>query len=124
MTENTPNSAPKGKISVAEYLERVAQFCENQYGIGFRHCFGDDQGSSELAMLVAPTAEELKELQRAVAIMTPTEKQNADTLSDDQIAKIAEDAGVDPANFAIFINGYALTCKRVSRFAQGDRGNS
>lgn len=114
MTQQDPNLAPMGKISIAEYLEKVAQFCENQYGIEFRNCFGDDEGSSELAMLVAPTAEELKELRRAVAIMTPTEKQNAQTLSDEQIARIAEDAGVDPGNFAIFINGYALTCKRVS----------
>ena len=106
--------ASKTKISLDEYLEKVAQFCENQYGIGFRSRFRDDEGSSELAMLAAPTAAELKELRRAVAIMTPTEKANAETLSDEQIARIAEDAGVDPGNFAIFVNGYVLTCKRVS----------
>ena len=65
-------------------------------------------------MLAAPTAEELASLQKAVAIMTVAEKQNAETLSDEQIRTIAEDARVDPANFAIFINGYILTCKRVS----------
>jgi hypothetical protein len=53
-------------------------------------------------------------LKKAVAIMTPTEKQNADNLTDEQIHKIATDAGIDPGNFAIFINGYALHCKRVS----------
>jgi len=102
------------KISLDQYLQRVAQFCENQYGIGFRSRFRDAEGNSELAMLVAPTAQELKELTRAVAIMTPTEKQDPAALSDEQIARIAEDAGVDAGNFAIFVNGYVLTCKRVS----------
>jgi len=65
-------------------------------------------------MLAAPNTEELEQLKKAVAIMTPAEKQNADSLSDEQIQKIADDARVDPANLAIFINGYALNCKRVS----------
>ena len=30
------------------------------------------------------------------------------------IQKIAADAGIDPGNLAIFINGYTLHCKRVS----------
>jgi hypothetical protein len=46
--------------------------------------------------------------------MTPAEKQNADSLTDEQIQKIATDAQVDPANLAIFINGFALHRKRVS----------
>lgn len=70
------------------------------------------RGTSELAMLAAPTAEELQQFRRAVAIMTPTEKQNADRLSDEQVRRIAADAQVDPANLAIFINGYALRCRR------------
>jgi len=65
-------------------------------------------------MLAAPTAEELEQLKKAVAIMTPTEKQNAADLNDEQIQKIANDAQIDPANLAIFINGYILHCKRVS----------
>ena len=65
-------------------------------------------------MLAAPSTKELEQLKKAVAIMTPDEKQNADHLTDEQIYKIANDAQVDPANFAIFINGYALHCKRVS----------
>jgi signal recognition particle GTPase len=76
--------------------------------------FEDNDGSSELAMLAAPTRTELAELTKAVAIMTPGEKQSAENLSDDRIQRIAADAGIDPANFAIFINGYALHCKRVS----------
>lgn len=43
--------------------------------------------------------------------MTPNEKQNIEKLTDDHLQKIAHDAGVDPANFAIFINGYILHCK-------------
>ena len=102
------------KISLEQYLEEVARFCDNEYGNTVRGRFQDAQGTSELAMLVAPTYEELVQLRRAVAIMTPGEKQGAECLSDEQIEKIAADAHVDPANFAIFMNGYALVCKRVS----------
>ena len=66
-----------------------------------------------MAMLACPTSKELEQLKRAVAIMTPAEKQNIEKLSDEQVQKIAEDAGADPANFAIFINGYILSRKRV-----------
>jgi hypothetical protein len=76
--------------------------------------FADIAGSSELAMLVTPNSEEYLQLKKAVAIMTPGEKDNAENLTDDQIQRIAADAKIDPANFAIFINGYALHCKRVS----------
>lgn len=65
-------------------------------------------------MLVAPSTEELQQLEKAVAIMTPAEKGAAADLTDDQIQRIAADAQIDPANFAIFINGYNLHCKRVS----------
>ena len=67
-----------------------------------------------MAMLAAPTTEELDQLKRAVAIMTPGEKENAAVLADEQIQRIAEDARVDTGNLAIFFNGYALHCKRVS----------
>lgn len=63
-------------------------------------------------MLASPTPDELVELRRGVAIMTPTEKDSVDILTDEQICKIAEDAQIDPANFAIFINGYAIHKKR------------
>ena len=79
-----------------------------------REQFKDIKGSSELAMLAAPTKEELEQLKKAVAIMTPDEKQNAGRLADLQIQKIAADADVDVGLFAIFVNGYALHCKRVS----------
>jgi len=79
-----------------------------------RSQFKDIKGSSELAMLAAPTAEELEQLEKAVAIMTPSEKETAENLTDEQIQKIAADARIDPANLAIFINGFALHCKRVS----------
>ena len=102
------------KISINEYLEEVAEFCDDRYGNRVRGQFQDVQGACELAMLAAPTSEELAQLRRAVAIMTPGEKQAADRLSDEQVERIAADAHVDQANFAIFINGYALVCKRVS----------
>jgi hypothetical protein len=114
MPEKDPKSTSTAKLSLEEYLQKVALFCENEYGNRFRAQFVDMMGTSELAMLAAPSAQELQELRTAVAIMTATEKQNAATLSDEQIRGISEDARVDPANFAIFINGYILTCKRVS----------
>jgi hypothetical protein len=46
-----------------------------------------------------------------VAIMTENESKNADDLTDEQVKKIAQDAKIDPALLAIFINGYALHCK-------------
>ena len=114
MGEHEQNPTSKVKISIEEYLEEVARFCQDEYGSRFRSQFEDTRGTSELAMLVVPTTEELQELRKAVAIMTPTERRNADRLSDEQMACVAQDAKIDPANFAIFINGYALTCKRVS----------
>ena len=79
-----------------------------------RNQFADNQGDSELAMLVAPTIEELEQLKKAVAIMTEDEKKQVYSLNDEQVQKIAADAGIDPADFAIFINGYVLHYKRVS----------
>jgi hypothetical protein len=102
------------KISIEQYLDEVALFCNSEYGDRVRSRFKDVRGTSELAMLAAPTRRELEELRRAVAIMTPAEKSAADRLSDEQIERIAADARIDPANFAIFMNGYALLCKRVS----------
>jgi hypothetical protein len=96
------------------YLAQVAAFVENDYGKMMRHRFQDQRGSSELGMLVSPTTQELEELQRAVAIMTPAEKAQAAALPDERIQSLAQDAGVDAANLAIFFNGYALMCKRVS----------
>ena len=101
------------RMSVDEYVERVARFSGSDYGKMIRTQFQDIYGDSELAMLTAPSVEELDELRKAIAIMTPEEKQNADALTDEQIQKIASDAQIDPANLAIFMNGYTLHCKRV-----------
>ncbi len=106
--------AVTNNISIEQYLEKVARYSEDEYGKLVRNQFKDIEGASELAMLAAPSAEELEQLKKAVAIMTPAEKQNADTLTDEQVQKLAADAQIDPANLAIFFNGYALNCKRVS----------
>ena len=92
----------------------MTDFAGSEYGQMVRGQFKDNQGSSELAMLVAPTEEELEQLKKAVAIMTPSEKETVEKLTDEQVQKIAADAQTDPANLAIFINGYVLHCKRVS----------
>lgn len=99
-------------MSIEQYLEKVARFSDSKYGKMIRGQFKDIEGGSELAMLAAPSREELEQLKKAVAIMTPDEKQSADSLTDEQMQKIAADAQIDPATFAIFINGYALHCKR------------
>ena len=106
--------AVTNKITIEQYLDKVARFSDNEYGKLVRNQFKDIEGASELAMLAAPSGEELEQLKRAVAIMTSEEKQNAEALSDEQIQKLASDAQIDPANLAIFFNGYTLNCKRVS----------
>jgi hypothetical protein len=105
---------PVKKLSLTEFLEKVSQKANDNFGKQVRSFFADNKGSAELAMLASPTDSEVEQLKRAVAIMTESEKKNADTLSDEQVNKIADDAKIDAAVFAIFINGYALQCKRVS----------
>jgi signal recognition particle GTPase len=114
MARKENKTATKEKISIEQYLAKLAQFADSDYGKVIRDQFKDIAGASELAMLAAPSGEELTQIERAVAIMTPDEKQNAASLTDEQIQRIATDAKIDPAIFAIFINGYALHCKRAS----------
>ena len=104
----------KHKLTIDEYLKKASKFAGSDYGKLVREQFADESGASELAMLVAPTLEEIEQLKKAVAIMTQEEKDSAEKLTDEQIHKIAADAGVDPANLAIFINGYVLHCRKVS----------
>ena len=94
------------------YLKKLSLFADDEYGRQFRRQFEDNRGSSELAMLQSPSRHELDQLEKAVAIMTPTEKQDAADLTDEQISKIAEDAEIDPGIFAIFINGYVIERKK------------
>ena len=100
-------------ITIDEYLEKLSSFVGDEYGKQFRSQFKDGRGSSELAMLAAPTNEEYEQLEKAVAIMTLTEKENVAKLSDQQVMKIAADAGIDAGVFAIFINGYCLEVKKT-----------
>ncbi len=86
---------------------------DDEFGHRVRQQFEDIRGSSELAMLQTPSSDELAQLKKAFAIMTPAEKQNAENLTDEQVQKIADDAEIDTGIFAIFINGYILECKRV-----------
>jgi hypothetical protein len=78
------------------------------FGRQLREHFKDFRGSSELGMLASPSREELEDLKKAVAIMTPAERAAAHELSDTQVALIASDARINPAILAIFVNGYAL----------------
>lgn len=102
------------KPTLTEFLEIVALKTDDVFGKQFRSLFADNKGSAELAMLVSPTKDEVGQLKKAVAIMTEAEKKDAERLGDLQVKKIAEDAKIDPAVLAIFINGYSLYLKRVS----------
>ena len=95
-------------------MQEIAQFAGSSYGKLMRQQFADNQGKSELAMLAAPSTDELQQLTRAVAIMTDREKQGIAQLSDEEVQHIAADARMDPGVLAIFINGYVLKYKRVS----------
>ena len=95
-------------MSLQQNLEKLVLCVDDEYGRQIRQRFGDNKGSSELAMLASPSGPELEQLQKAVAIMTPAEKKTAEKLTDEQVEKIAEDAKIDLSLLAIFINGYAL----------------
>jgi len=97
---------------VDAYIEKLSRFADDEYGRQFRRQFEDIRGSSELAMLQSPSGDELAQIRKAVAIMTRAEKGGACDLTDEQIHRIADDAGIDRGLFAIFINGYALECRK------------
>lgn len=102
----------KHSITIEEYVQKMAKFVNSDYGQMIRTQFTDIAGDSELAMLIAPTAQELEEFKKAVAIMTDDEKANAADLADEQVQKIAEDAHVDVGNLHIFFNGFAIHSKK------------
>jgi len=99
------------KLTIEEYLKSLEAFVDDAYGKQIRQQFRGIDGSSELAMLQSPSRDEYDQLCRAVAIMTATERKNAETLTDEQVERIAEDAAVDKALLAIFINGFAIKKK-------------
>lgn len=72
-------------------------------------------GKSELAMLASPSRDEYEQMARAVAIMTPTERLNAERLTDEQVERIAVDAKADKAIVAIFLNGYAIRIAKIKK---------
>ena len=65
-------------------------------------------------MLQSPSRDEWKQMERAVATLTAAEKNAVERLNDEQVRRIADQAGIDPAVAAIFFNGYALERNRVS----------
>ena len=98
-------------MTIEEYLKSLEAFVDNAYGRQIRQQFQGIDGASELAMLQSLRGMSTSSFSRAVAIMTTAEKENADTLADEQVERIAEDAAVDKALLAIFINGYAIKKK-------------
>lgn len=102
-------------MTLDEYLSSLERFVDDAYGRRMRLQFQTTDGKSELAMLASPTRDEYEQLRRLVGIMTAAEKAHAERLTDEQVAKIAEEAGVDKAIAAIFINGYALQKLKVKK---------
>ena len=98
-------------MTLEDYLKTLERFVGDPYGRQVRSRFQSMDGRSELAVLQSPSREEYEQLSRAVAIMTQAEKDAAADLSEQQIQRIAEDAGADPALLAIFFNGFALQKK-------------
>ncbi|MHC5122784.1 MAG: hypothetical protein ACYSOR_01110 [Planctomycetota bacterium] len=98
-------------MKIEEYLQSLEAFVDDAYGRQIRKQFQTIDGKSELAMLSSPSRDEYEQLSRAVAIMTGDEKNEAASLSDEQVERIAEDAKVDKALLAIFLNGFALKIK-------------
>ncbi|MFZ9011154.1 MAG: hypothetical protein ACO21J_10450 [Anaerohalosphaeraceae bacterium] len=98
-------------MTIEEYLQSLEAFIDDAYGQRIRKQFQSIDGKSELAMLTSPSRDEYAQLARAVAIMTGAEKDQAATLSDEQVQRIADDAKVDKALLAIFFNGFALKKK-------------
>jgi uncharacterized protein YbgA (DUF1722 family) len=95
-------------MTIDDYLKKMGRFVDDPYARQVRTCFAGLDGRSELAVLQAPTRQEYQQLLRAVAEMTPWEKENAERLSQDRMEQIAEKAQADPALVAMFLNGYAL----------------
>ena len=98
-------------MTIEEYLQSMEAFVDDAYGRQIRSQFQTIDGKSELAMLSSPSRDEYAQLARAVAIMTGDEKNEAASLNDEQVERIAEDAKVDKALLAIFFNGFALKIK-------------
>lgn len=95
-------------MTLEEYLRSLERFVDDAYGRRMRTQFQSSDGASELAMLAAPTRAEYEQCCRLVDIMTAEQKAAAERLSDEQVAHLAEQAGVDAALAAIFVNGYAI----------------
>jgi hypothetical protein len=100
-------------MTFEEYLKSLERFVDDAYGRRMRSQFQTTDGKSELAMLASPTRNEYEQCCRLVGIMTADEKAGAECLSDEQVAKIAEEAKVDPAIAAIFINGFAIAKSKI-----------
>jgi signal recognition particle GTPase len=97
-------------LTIEDYLRSLEAFIDDPYARQMRWQMQMTKldGKSELAMLASPSREEYEQMARAVAIMTPTERKNAERLTDEQVERIAEDAKADKAVVAIFLNGYAI----------------
>ena len=63
-------------------------------------------------MLAAPSEAEYEDFCRTVAAMSEEEKAAPERMTDEAIRQLAQRAGAEVANAAIFINGYVLQKER------------
>ena len=101
--------------SIEEYLAQVGRGRGDAFGKRYRQQFRDMKGTSELAMLAAPSEEEYEDFRRLVSDMTEQEKQHIELLNEEQIQDIAKRSGASVGNATIFINGYIIACKQAQQ---------
>lgn len=99
----------------SQYVQALARFVDDPYGQQIRRQFADSRGRSELAMLAAPTREEYQQFCRLASAMSDQQDAAAETLTDADIERLAEKAGVDKALAALVVNGYALQKRNAAR---------
>lgn len=98
--------------AIEEFLADVGCCRDSPFGQRFRNQFRDTRGSAELAMLAAPSEQEYKDFCEVVKVLTEEQKHNIEKLTGKELLEIAQQAGADPGNTAIFINGFIIEKKK------------
>ena len=101
----------KSDLTFEIFLDQIGRFRQSKFGKQFRNQFRDMRGTSELAMLKAPSEDEFQQLCRIVEVMADSEKAKPELLDDNDIEDIASRAQCDRGIVAILINGFVLERK-------------
>ena len=98
-------------LTIEMFLDQIGRFRQSRFGRQFRNQFRDTRGTSELAMLKAPTEDEFRQLCKIAEVMADSEKVKPELLDDNDIEDIASRAQCDRGIAAILINGFVLAQK-------------